>query len=151
LCGALLLAGVAPFSTMQTRSLPGDYSLFFRPLDSWFASRPWLCSALMGRSSDAAIHAVVRSIPRGRVATYGQVAELAGIPSGHRVVARYMRTCPAGLPWQRVVGKKDARRAQINLQDPKDVQRQRALLRAEGVTFDVNGYIVLKAYGWLPT
>ena len=65
-----------------------------------------------------AIYAVVRAIPRGKVATYGQVAELAGIPSGHRVAARALRSCPEALPWQRVVGKKDARRAQISIEDP---------------------------------
>jgi methylated-DNA-protein-cysteine methyltransferase-like protein len=97
------------------------------------------------------IFAVVRAIPRGRVATYGQIAELAGIASGHRVVARAMRTCPSGLPWQRVVGKKDARRAQINLYDPEHAALQRALLKAEGVAFDANGFIVLRQSGWLPT
>jgi methylated-DNA-protein-cysteine methyltransferase-like protein len=97
-----------------------------------------------------AIYAVVRAIPRGRVATYGQVAELAGIPAGHRVVARAMRECPSKLPWQRVVGKKDARRAQINVQDPEHASRQRALLAREGVVFDAAGYIVLAKSGWLP-
>ena len=53
-------------------------------------------------------------------------ALLAGIPRGHRRVARAMRFCPSGLPWQRVVGKKDARRAQINIQDPEHAARQRA-------------------------
>jgi methylated-DNA-protein-cysteine methyltransferase-like protein len=97
-----------------------------------------------------AIYAVVRAIPRGRVATYGQIAELAGIPSGHRVVARCMRQCPAKLPWQRVVGKKDARRAQINLQDPEHASLQRRLLEREGVAFDANGFIALRSFGWLP-
>jgi methylated-DNA-protein-cysteine methyltransferase-like protein len=96
------------------------------------------------------IYAVVRAIPRGRVATYGQVAELAGIPSGHRVVARVMRTCPARLPWQRVVGKKDTRRAQINIEDPEHGRTQRRLLAAEGVVFDAGGFIVLARSGWLP-
>src|SRR4051794_8386932 len=66
-----------------------------------------------------AIYAVVHSIPRGKVASYGQIAELAGIPNGHRIAARYMRRCPARLPWHRVVGKKDKRRAQINVRDPE--------------------------------
>jgi methylated-DNA-protein-cysteine methyltransferase-like protein len=97
-----------------------------------------------------AIYAVVRAIPRGKVATYGQVAELAGIPAGHRVVARAMRTCPTKLPWQRVIGKKDARRGQINLQDPEHAALQRTLLAAEGVVFDAGGCIVLSKSGWLP-
>jgi methylated-DNA-protein-cysteine methyltransferase related protein len=98
----------------------------------------------------AAIYAVVRAIPRGKVATYGQVAELAGIPSGHRVVARAMRSCPSGLPWQRVVGRKDTRRARISVQDPAHIAEQRSMLRREGVVFDDNGFIVLARSGWLP-
>jgi methylated-DNA-protein-cysteine methyltransferase-like protein len=98
----------------------------------------------------SAIYEVVRAIPRGRVATYGQLAELAGIPSGHRIAARALKTCPDGLPWQRVVGKKDARRAQISVQEPEHVALQRKLLEREGVRFDANGYIVLERFGWLP-
>jgi methylated-DNA-protein-cysteine methyltransferase-like protein len=97
-----------------------------------------------------AIYDVVRAIPRGKVATYGQVAELAGIPSGHRVVARAMRTCPERLPWYRVVGKKDARRAQINVMDPDHAALQRRLLAKERVVFDENGFIPLARSGWLP-
>jgi methylated-DNA-protein-cysteine methyltransferase-like protein len=99
----------------------------------------------------AAIYEVVAAIPRGAVATYGQVAELAGLPRGHRRVARAMRFCPAGLPWQRVVGRKDARRAQINIQDPESASKQRALLKAEKVSFDADGFIALRRFGWLPT
>ena len=98
-----------------------------------------------------AIYEVVAAIPRGAVATYGQVAELAGLPNGHRRVARAMRFCPKGLPWQRVVGRKDARRAQIAIQDASHAAKQRALLKAERVTFDDDGFIVLKRFGWLPT
>ena len=99
---------------------------------------------------EARVYAVVKAIPRGRVATYGQIAELAGMHAGHRIVARAMRTCPSGLPWQRVVGKKDARRAQINIQDPENGTRQRKLLEREGVKFDANGFIPLRSFGWLP-
>jgi len=97
------------------------------------------------------IYAVVCAIPRGRVATYGQIAELAGIPSGHRVVARAMRSCPPKLPWHRVLGKEDARRAKIAIQDPQQVRTQRALLQREGVRFDPNGFIRLADAGWLPS
>jgi methylated-DNA-protein-cysteine methyltransferase-like protein len=94
------------------------------------------------------IYAVVRSIPRGKVATYGQIAELAGVPNGHRIVARAMRSCPERLPWQRVVGKKDARRGQINIGDPDHAALQRGLLESEGVVFDVGGFIPLRRFGW---
>jgi methylated-DNA-protein-cysteine methyltransferase-like protein len=96
------------------------------------------------------IYAVVRSIPRGKVASYGQLAELAGIPSGHRIAARALRSCPERLPWQRVVGKKDARRGQINIEDPDHAALQRALLEAEGVVFDARGFISLRQSGWQP-
>ena len=93
---------------------------------------------------------VVRAIPRGRVATYGQVAQLAGFPNGHRRVARAMRVCPDTLPWQRVVGRKDARRGQINIQDPEHAQEQRTLLEREKIRFDEAGFIPLRSFGWLP-
>jgi methylated-DNA-protein-cysteine methyltransferase-like protein len=97
----------------------------------------------------SAIYAVVRAIPRGKVATYGQIAELAGIRAGHRIAARAMRECPPGLPWQRVVGKKDARRAQVAIGEPEHATHQRKLLEREGVRFDANGFIVLRLFGWL--
>jgi methylated-DNA-protein-cysteine methyltransferase related protein len=96
------------------------------------------------------IYEVVRAIPRGKIATYGQIAALAGIPNGHRVAARAMRECPAGLPWQRVLGKKDARRAQINIADGEHARLQRALLEREGVLFDDEGLTRLAQFGWLP-
>jgi methylated-DNA-protein-cysteine methyltransferase-like protein len=101
-------------------------------------------------SAEDAIYKVVRAIPRGRVATYGQLAELAGIAHGHRIAARAMRTCPDTLSWYRVVGKKDARRAKITVQEPDHAALQRKLLEREGVRFDENGFIVLAKFGWLP-
>lgn len=103
-----------------------------------------------GRDAAHAIYDVVRAIPRGKVATYGQVAELAGLPRGHRQVARAMRECPAKLPWQRVVGRKDARRAQVSIQEGEHAELQRSLLKHEGVVFDASGCIVLAKSGWLP-
>ena len=56
-------------------------------------------------SDEKAIYEVVRAIPRGKVATYGQIAELAGLARGHRIVARAMRTCPKGLnPGKAIAG-----------------------------------------------
>lgn len=98
-----------------------------------------------------AIYEVVRAIPVGKVATYGQIAALAGIASGHRVAARAMQSCPKGLPWYRVVGKKDARRAQVAIQEGEHASLQRDLLIGEGVAFDAAGFIALRTNGWLPT
>ena len=88
----------------------------------------------------------VRRIPRGRVATYGEIAELVSMPSGHRIVARAMRICPASIPWHRVIGKKDARRGQIAIADAQHAEFQRARLEAEGVEFDANGFIPLRRF-----
>jgi methylated-DNA-protein-cysteine methyltransferase-like protein len=107
-------------------------------------------SAAKGELQCKLIYRVVRTIPHGRVATYGQLALLAGIPSGHRVAARAMRACPQGLPWYRVMGKKDARRAKIALVEPDHVREQQQRLRAEGVRFDADGYVALRQFGWLP-
>ena len=54
---------------------------------------------------DQAFRRVIRSIPKGKVATYGQVAAAAGYPLYHRAVARLLRYDPPNtLPWQRVLG-----------------------------------------------
>lgn len=96
------------------------------------------------------IYAVIAKVPRGCVITYGQVAELAGIPRGHRIAARAMRTCPSKLPWHRVMGKKDTRRAKIAIAEPESAALQRKLLKKEGVIVDDDGNVSLRAFGWLP-
>ena len=99
-----------------------------------------------------AIYAVVRRIPRGRVATYGQVAELAGIPGGARVAgaAMKMSSQSPGLPWQRVIGKASRNRGRIAIHDPVGAAVQRQLLGKEGVEIGDSGLIALDRYGWLP-
>jgi methylated-DNA-protein-cysteine methyltransferase-like protein len=99
-----------------------------------------------------AIYAVVRRIPRGHVATYGQVAELAGLPGGARVAGAAMKTCKPGdkLPWQRVIGKASANRGRIAIHNPVGAAIQRQLLDAEGVHIGDTGLIALDRYGWLP-
>lgn len=100
----------------------------------------------------AAIYAVARRIPRGRVATYGQLAELAGLPGGARVAGAAMKvsTPAARLPWQRVVGKRGSS-GQIAIHDPVGAAVQRQLLRDEGVEVSERGQIALARFGWLPT
>lgn len=99
----------------------------------------------------ADIYDVVRSIPPGRVATYGQVAELAGRPGAARVVGAAMRQAGGqDIPWQRVVGKKGKRTAKVAIHDPVGGATQRMLLESEGVEFTDRGTIRLDDYGWLP-
>ena len=79
---------------------------------------------------DAAIRRVVRSIPRGKVATYGQVAAAAGYPLYHRLVVRILRQMGDVLPWQRVLGAGGA----IRLKGQAALE-QRRRLEIEGVRF----------------
>ena len=79
----------------------------------------------------AAIRRVIRRIPRGRVATYGQVAEAAGYPRYHRQVAQVLRGASGGgLPWHRVLGAG----GQIKLPRAAALE-QRTRLELEGVRF----------------
>ena len=99
-----------------------------------------------------AIYAVVRRIPVGRVATYGQVAELAGIPGGGRVAGAAMKVSSRAerLPWQRVIGKAGPNRGRIAIHDPVGAAVQRQLLGEEGVEIGDSGLVALDRYGWLP-
>jgi methylated-DNA-protein-cysteine methyltransferase related protein len=79
---------------------------------------------------DEAIRRAVRSIPRGRVATYGEVAAAAGYPLYHRLVARILGKAGDRLPWQRVVGAG----GYIKLRGGSALE-QRMRLEMEGVGF----------------
>jgi len=80
---------------------------------------------------DQAFRRVIRSIPKGKVATYGQVAAAAGYPLYHRAVARLLRNDPANsLPWQRVLGAGGEIKLRLD-----SAMEQRFRLELEGVTF----------------
>jgi len=98
------------------------------------------------------IYDVIRRIPKGHVATYGQVAELAGIPGGARVAGAALKVSKPKhqLPWQRVIGKASKLRGRIAIHDPVGAAMQRHLLEAEGVEVGESGLVALDAYGWLP-
>lgn len=90
---------------------------------------------------------VVRQIPPGRVATYGQVAALAGAPGAHRACGSALGTLLEGedVPWHRVLN------AQGRISgggDPWRPQLQRRLLEAEGVCFTRGGRCDLERFGW---
>lgn len=80
---------------------------------------------------------VVAAIPRGRVATYGQVARLAGMPSHARYVGRTLSNLPSGtrLPWHRVVNANLRISPRANPANGVAVANQRARLEKEGVSF----------------
>lgn len=80
---------------------------------------------------DAAFRKTIRQIPKGKVATYAQVAAAAGYPMYHRQVAQLLQRAPAGsLPWQRVVGAG----GEIKLRYEAALE-QRTRLEMEGVRF----------------
>jgi methylated-DNA-protein-cysteine methyltransferase-like protein len=107
-----------------------------------------LASESLSRSYER-IYAVVRRIPVGRVATYGQVAELAGLAGHARQVGYAMHALPKGttIPWHRVINAKGevSRRRR-----PGDELSQRMRLEEEGVGFDLRGRVALARVRWRP-
>lgn len=94
------------------------------------------------------IYAVVRRIPRGRVATYGQIATLAGLPGHARQVgyALHALAPSTAVPWQRVINAAGG----ISLRVSNGGLSQRLLLEQEGVRFDARGRVSLSMHGWRP-
>lgn len=97
------------------------------------------------------VWALVRKVPRGKVATYGQIAMMltppAGIDSaayqafGPRWVGGAMAACPDNVPWQRVIN------SQGRISERPGASKQRQLLKNEGIEF-IKDRIDLKKYGW---
>lgn len=116
----------------------------------------WYCVlSPMPAGASARIYAVIRRIPRGRVATYGQVARLAGLAGHARQVGYALSAAPddLDLPWHRVINAKGevSRRAFAATHDQDDDARnQRRLLEQEGVIFDDRGRVSLQRFGWKP-
>ena len=95
------------------------------------------------------IYAVVKRIPSGRVATYGQVAALAGYPGQARQVGYALHSLPSesDVPWQRVINA----RGEVSLRSEAGWEHyQRHLLEDEGVAFNDSGRIDLDRYRWEP-
>jgi methylated-DNA-protein-cysteine methyltransferase-like protein len=95
---------------------------------------------------------LVRQIPHGKVATYGQIALMLPPPMGvefetykafsPRWVGGAMAACPGDVPWQRVINSKG------EISQRPGAQKQKELLLEEGVVFNEKGRIDLKKYGW---
>lgn len=101
--------------------------------------------APIARSYDR-IYAVVARIPRGRVASYGEVARLAGLGAAARQVGYALHALPEAspVPWQRVVNA----RGEIPSRASGYEVPHRRLLEREGVRFDARGRVDLERYGW---
>lgn len=94
----------------------------------------------------ARIYAVVRQIPAGKAATYGQIARLAGMPRCARVVGYALAACRDGsVPCHRVVDRLGRTKSCFDTLAPGT---QRALLEGEGVSFHCDGTVNLVQSGW---
>jgi len=96
----------------------------------------------------AAFYDIVRCIPAGKVATYGQIARLAGMPRCARTVGYAMAGCrDASIPCHRVVDRFGGTKACFDTHAP---DTQRMLLEAEGVLFRLDGTVDLELCQWQP-
>jgi methylated-DNA-protein-cysteine methyltransferase-like protein len=95
---------------------------------------------------------IVRRIPAGKVATYGQIARMLPPPEGMeaksylslgpRWVGSAMARCPDDAPWQRVINSKG------EISPRPGAEEQHRLLEEEGVEFDARGRVDLARFGW---
>jgi methylated-DNA-protein-cysteine methyltransferase related protein len=100
-------------------------------------------------SSYQQIYAVVALIPRGKVATYGQIALLAGLPRSARFVGYALSALTdKTVPWHRVINSRGEVSQRSDGSEADNVQRLR--LEREGVIFDSHGRVDLRRFGWLP-
>ncbi|MBN1781718.1 MGMT family protein [bacterium] len=100
-------------------------------------------------STHARIYEAVRRVPRGRVATYGQIAKMAGMPGQARLVGYALHALPETMdvPWHRIINAK----GEISLlPDPDSSLTQRMLLESEGIVFDARGRVALDRYVYRP-
>ena len=91
---------------------------------------------------------LIRSIPEGKVATYGQIADYAGNPRAAREVAYILHSSSEkeNLPWQRVINS----RGQISLKPGHGYEMQKRLLEDEGVVFEDGGRVDFDRFLWQP-
>ncbi len=91
---------------------------------------------------------LIKSIPYGKVATYGQIAEYAGNRRAAREVAYILHSSSQkeNLPWQRVINSK----GRISMKPGRGYELQKQLLQDEGVVFDEKERVDLDAYQWQP-
>jgi methylated-DNA-protein-cysteine methyltransferase-like protein len=104
---------------------------------------------LQKTSSYIKIYNTVARIPRGKVATYGQIAVLSGLGSQARLVGYALNKIPknSDLPWHRVVNKEGMISYSPHRKEYKQLQRD--LLEAEGVIFDKNNKISMIKFQWI--
>jgi methylated-DNA-protein-cysteine methyltransferase-like protein len=101
-------------------------------------------------SFDQRVYAAVALVPRGRLATYGQIAELIGAYGRARQVGWALRrlALPSPVPWHRVVNAQGRISFTPSREGSDWIQRQ--LLLAEGIPVDAEGRLPLRRYLWVP-
>lgn len=95
------------------------------------------------------VYLIVRQIPRGKIASYGQIAALLGHPRAARTVgwalASLRERDEEDVPWQRVINSE----GRVSIRSMRHaVEEQQRLLEAEGVKFDERGYVDWNRFGW---
>ncbi len=96
-----------------------------------------------------AILTVIEQIPAGNVATYGQIARMAGLPKNARLVGFILKSLPpdSGVPWYRVVNSQGKISEREN---PESQKSQRMILEEEGVEFRSGNRVSLREFQWEP-
>lgn len=100
----------------------------------------------MDKTFSQKVKEIIKQIPKGKVATYGQIATYAGNPRASRQVAWVLHSSSRkdSLPWHRVINSK----GRISLPHHGGYELQKALLEKEGITFNNNDIINLNLYLW---
>ncbi len=113
-----------------------------------FTISPGTGAFLVATAFTMRVRNIISAIPEGRVASYGQIAALAGNIRAARQVAWILHSSSKAseLPWHRVVGT----RGRISLPQGRGYEEQRALLRDEGVHFDTEDRIDMSRFRWNP-
>jgi len=96
----------------------------------------------MSKSFAEEVYDIVGQIPKGNVASYGQIAQILGKKNGAREVGWAMRNCPEGLPWQRVVMKDGT------ITGGSYAEERKSLLEDEGVPFLLDGRVDMSKCRW---
>ena len=126
----------------RSRHLPGERPRARRRPGASVHGRPDLGQ----ENAFQLVYELVSRIPRGRVATYGQISNLLGHLLSPLAVGWALHACPAGVPWQRVVNASGGCSTDRMPDIPLGLQR--TLLEAEGVRFRKDGTLDLARYRW---
>ena len=96
------------------------------------------------------IWSAVGKIPKGNVATYGQIARISNLPRQARLVGYALHNLPHGIdvPWQRVINSKGKISYAATRHEHDSLQQK--ILEQEGILFSNNGKIDLEKYRWSP-